>query len=163
MKIKVKSYIFIKSPFLSERDSLVDAITTIKAAYDAGTDVISLNPCNIQRGTLVNELYRQHLFSPPWLWSVLIAVKAAKSLASNLKIICEPTAGGKPRGAHNCGKCDKQILEYIQLLTEDKEIPLNLNEVCECFLNWELILNSPWEILRIRNHPNLKKLNPLSE
>ncbi|MHA2237898.1 MAG: archaeosine biosynthesis radical SAM protein RaSEA [Candidatus Hodarchaeales archaeon] len=163
MGIKVKSYIFIKSPFLNERDSLIDTISTIKAAYEAGTDVISLNPCNIQHGTLVNKLFKQHLFSSPWLWSVLTAVKAAKSIAPDLEIICEPSAGGKPRGAHNCGKCDKEVLNYIQLLIDGKEIPSNLEEVCTCYLNWEILLNSPWELFRIRNHSKLRKLNPLSE
>jgi radical SAM enzyme (TIGR01210 family) len=163
MDIEVKSYIFIKPPFLTERDSLLDSITTIKAAYEAGTDIISLNPCNIQRGTLVHELYKQHKYSPPWLWSVLAIVKAAKSIAPEIEIICEPTAGGKPRGAHNCGKCDKLVLEYIQQIIEGNEIPSNLHQVCECYLNWEILLNSPWEFFRIRNHPKLRRLNPLSE
>ena len=163
MGIKVKSYVFIKPPFLNERDSILDAINTIKAAYNAGTDVISLNPCNIQHGTLANELYKQYLFSPPWLWSVLIIVKTAKSIAPEIDIICEPTAGGKPRGAHNCGKCDKQVLGFIQQTIEGNEIPSNLDQVCECYLNWELLINSPWEYFRIRNHSKLRKLNPLSE
>ncbi len=160
---KIKSYIFIKPPFLTERDAIRDTILTISEVAQIGTDVISINPCNVQNGTLVNELFRQNRYRPPWLWSVLHIIQAATKIAPNTNIICDPTAGGKLRGAHNCGKCDKTVLPLITKAINKEELPADLSQICSCYHRWEIIITTPWEILRTRNISKLQRLSPLRE
>ncbi len=160
---KIKSYIFIKPPFLTERDAIRDTISTISEVALIGTDVISINPCNVQNGTLVNELFRQNRYRPPWLWSVLHIIQVAAKIAPKTTIICDPTAGGKHRGAHNCGKCDKTVMPLLTKAINREELPSDLSKICSCYHQWEIIITTPWEILRTRNLSKLQRLSPLRE
>ncbi len=162
-EVLVKSYIFIKPPFFNEQEAMRDAIKTISDAQKMGTDIISINPCNIQNGTLVYELFRKDEYQPPWLWTVLHLVKIANEIAPDTRIICDPTAAGKERGAHNCGKCDKIVLKLIKKAVQREKLPENFSEICSCYLNWEIIMNTPWESFRTRNLSRLRKLSPLKE
>ncbi|MFW9777312.1 MAG: archaeosine biosynthesis radical SAM protein RaSEA [Candidatus Heimdallarchaeota archaeon] len=162
--VRIKTYILIKPPFLTEADSIRDAIQTAIEAAKIGTDIISFSPCTVQSGTLVDFLYRQDRYQPPWLWSVLYIVREIRSLYPSLPIICDPVAAGKPRGAHNCGKCDTQVLEEINRMTASESIPRNLSElsdICTCHYKWIRLVQTPIEIFRSRNLSQLRKSYPL--
>ncbi len=161
--VKIKSYIFIKPPFLTERDAIRDTIITISEVAKIGTDVISINPCNVQNGTLVNELFRQNRYRPPWLWSVLHIIQTATKIAPDTAIICDPSAAGKLRGAHNCGKCDKTVLHLLTKAINKEKLPSDLSQICSCYNKWEIIISTPSEFLRIRNIAKLQRLSLLQE
>jgi radical SAM enzyme (TIGR01210 family) len=164
--IGVKTYILIKPPFLTEAETISDAIETAIAAAKIGTDVISFSPCNVQSGTLVDYIYRQDRYQPPWLWSVLYVVQVIRSLYPSILIICDPIAAGKPRGAHNCGKCDSQVLGEITRLTVPESHPQALSElsaICSCFNKWTRLVQTPIEIFRSRNLSQLRKSYPLED
>lgn len=160
---QVKSYIFVKPPFLTEREAIKDAVLTISEVIRIGTDVISINPCNIQNGTIVNELFRQKRYHPPWLWSVLHIIQTAVKISPEMKIICDPSAAGKLRGTHNCGKCDKTVLSLLKKAINKEELPSDFSKICSCYHRWEIIIATPWEALRTRNVSKLQRLSPLRE
>ncbi|MFX1282254.1 MAG: archaeosine biosynthesis radical SAM protein RaSEA [Promethearchaeota archaeon] len=163
LDVRIKSYIFIKPPFLTEAEAIIDAIKTAHDAVRFGTDVISFNPCNVQNGTLVNLLQKQDRYQPPWLWSVLYIVKIIRQDFPDLEIICEPTAAGKKRGTHNCGKCDTRVSDLISKVINKEQINENLSTICSCFLTWKLLVETPIEVFRSRNLSKLRQLNPLNE
>ena len=163
LDIRIKSYILIKPPFLTERETINDAIKTVQDAVEIGTDVISLNPCNVQNGTLVNLLQKRDRYQPPWLWSVLYIVKIIRDRFPNLKIICEPTAAGKRRGTHNCGKCDKKVVNLINKIINKEQITNDFSTICSCYMKWKVLVETPIEVFRSRNLSKLRRLNPLTE
>ncbi len=139
--IGMRAYVLLKPPLLTERDSLLDAIATIRAAQNMGVTTVSLNPVNIQNDTLVEKLWNRGKYRPPWLWSVLKVLREASSMSDGwMRVVCDPVAGGKRRGAHNCGKCDTEIVEAI------RDFSLNQNPVvlekpsCGCLKQWEHVL-----------------------
>ena len=73
-QMNVKTYVLMKPPFLTEKESLNDCIQTTKdiAPY---TDLISLNPTNVQRHTVVEYLWKRNQYRPPWLWSIVEYLK----------------------------------------------------------------------------------------
>jgi radical SAM enzyme (TIGR01210 family) len=133
--VKVKAYLLLKPPFLTEKEALEDAKESIKKAERAGADRVSINPMNIQRGTLVERLWKSGEYRPPWLWSVVEVLSWASENAK-IPVLSHPTAAGKRRGAHNCGKCDsdvyKGIMAYSQ--TQDKK---HLEMDCDCKNLWK--------------------------
>jgi archaeosine synthase beta-subunit len=53
----VKAYLLLKPPFLTEREAMEDALQSVRDAAQH-VDVISLNLCNVQKGTLVEALWK---------------------------------------------------------------------------------------------------------
>lgn len=163
LDVRIKSYIFVKPPFLTERESIYDTIQTSRKAATIGTDIISFNPCNIQNGTLVHNLFKKDRYDPPWLWSILFIINTVRDEFPEAQILFEPIAAAKPRGVHNCGKCDKKVLHLIDRVINNEKLPKDFKKICTCFQNWKTIVDSPIEFFRIRNISKIRNLDPLNE
>lgn len=138
--VAVKAYLLLKPPFLSERAAIEDVIKSIEdAAYYV--DTISINLCNVQRGTLVHELYINKSYRPPWLWSAVEVLRRGREILSSEKaLICDPVAAGFKRGPHNCGKCDREVAVCIREFSLKQDVDLFKNLYCECFEIWRKTL-----------------------
>ncbi len=135
----VKAYLLLKPPFLSEGVAISDIINSINdVAPYAGT--ISINLCNVQKGTLVEEMFERGDYRPPWLWSAVEVLKNGKEVAPDTVIMSDPVGAGSARGPHNCGKCDKDVAEAIRFfsLTQDTGVFDNLD--CECRELWKKVV-----------------------
>lgn len=130
----LKTYVTIKPLFLTEKESINDCLDTIEK-IDSYTDIISLNPTNVQKNTVVDYLWKRKQFRPAWLWSIVDILKQSKKL-TNAHVKCDIAGGGSIRGAHNCGKCDSIFLKAIAdfSLYKDTNVFKNLN--CECKNRW---------------------------
>jgi radical SAM enzyme (TIGR01210 family) len=131
---RVKAYLLLKAPMLSEGAAIRDAISSAKAA-SLHADMLSLNLCNVQRGTLVERLWERGEYRPPWLWSALEVLKNVPH-----PIICDPVGAGTRRGPHNCGNCDADIAKAIRShdLTQDAGIFDDLE--CKCKSAWRMVV-----------------------
>lgn len=116
--VDLRTYILLKPPFLTEREAVEDAVATAKHAAGSSYS-ISVNAVNVQKGTLVEKLWKDWSYRPPWLWSVLEVVDRCADLGS--KLLCDPVGGGSQRGAHNCGECDQVILDGLKAFTATQE------------------------------------------
>ncbi|MBP7120541.1 MAG: archaeosine biosynthesis radical SAM protein RaSEA [Methanolinea sp.] len=133
----VKAYLLVKPLFLTEAEALGDMITSIHDLSGLA-DMISLNPCTVQRGTELEYYWKKREYRPPYLWSVLSIL-----MMSPVHLTCDPLGGGQPRGAHNCGTCDHQIVKGIRdySLSGDRELLRALyNTPCACREEWEYVL-----------------------
>lgn len=130
----IKTYVLQKPPFLTEKDSIDDCVSTIKKVKDI-TDTISINPTNIQKFTLVEYLWRRKQYRPPWLWSVIDVITKASAITSK-RLQCDIVAGGKMRGPHNCFTCDKKELHAIQSFSLSQDVHLFDEVSCDCRDNW---------------------------
>ncbi|WP_456369324.1 archaeosine biosynthesis radical SAM protein RaSEA [Geoglobus sp.] len=132
---RVKAYLLMKPPLLSEREAIDDVLRSVKDV-SSYADVISLNLMTVHRKTYVEKLWQMKVYRPPWLWS---AVKVLESAGT--EIICDPVAGGKSRGPHNCYVCDDRVVSEIRLfsLTQDRNV---FKTECECREQWELSLEA---------------------
>jgi radical SAM enzyme (TIGR01210 family) len=128
----IKAYILFKPPFLSEYAAISDTFTTIRRCITAGVNTISINPTNIQSHTICEELNKNRMFRPPWLFSLIWLLKHAikPEELSMVRIICDPSAAGKDRGVHNFADSDedKLLMECIRkfVVTQD---PNNLPDI----------------------------------
>lgn len=131
---RVKAYLLLKPPHLSEGQALRDSIASADAARRYA-DVLSLNLCNVQRGTYVERMWERGEYRPPWLWSAVEVLRMVEG-----PIICDPVGAGTRRGPHNCGKCDASIAEAIRnhTLAQDPDVFEDLD--CECKRTWQKVL-----------------------
>jgi radical SAM enzyme (TIGR01210 family) len=136
--VLVKAYLLLKPPFLTEKEALEDAKESIKKAEKSGADRVSINPMNIQRGTLVERMWKSGEYRPPRLWSVVEVLKWASENAS-IPVLSHPTAAGKRRGAHNCGKCDSDVYKGIMAYSTTRDAK-HLELDCDCKNLWKDML-----------------------
>ncbi|MHA2365091.1 MAG: archaeosine biosynthesis radical SAM protein RaSEA [Candidatus Hodarchaeales archaeon] len=153
-----KAYLLLKPPFLTEKEAIEDAVQSIKDTFSSGCKVVSLNPVVIHADTLVDQMYKRDEYQPPWLWSVLEVLKRVHPFKpKDGTLICEVIAGGKERGAHNCGLCDMKVLqeiEYYSLYNKFSPVVDKLDCI-ECKSQWQFVIDN--EGLFIRLKPILKK------
>ena len=134
----IKAYLLHKPLFLTEREALDDMISSIQATARYA-DLISMNPCTVQRHTELERYWRQRAYRPPYLWSVLSVL-----LNSPVHVTCDPVGGGRIRGPHNCGACDMDIVKGIRdySLNGDRElISALLEKECACKEEWQHVLD----------------------
>ena len=134
--MKIKAYLLIKPPFLTEYEAIEDAV---KSAEDVAemVDVISFNPVAIHKKTLVEYLWRTGTYKPPWMWSVVEVLNRTCHLPAH--IVCHPVAVGKRRGVRNCRKCTGMLAGKVQ------DYSLANGEIthdCHCRGEWIKEINS---------------------
>ncbi len=74
------AYIIVKPPFLTEREAIIEAISTAQFATDIGFKRISFEPMSIHAYSLVDALFQNGLYKVPWLWSVVEIAKQCSKL-----------------------------------------------------------------------------------
>jgi archaeosine synthase beta-subunit len=135
----VKTYLLFKPLFLTEGEALADMKRSMRD-ITGYTDMISMNPCTVQRNTELEHYWKRGAYRPPYLWSILSILSDAP-----LHVTCDPLGGGQKRGPHNCGKCDFEIVKGIRdySLNGDRDLIGALLETrCECREEWEYVLES---------------------
>jgi len=134
----VKAYLLLKPLFLTEREAVDDMNSSIRDAVD-DADLISMNPCTVQGHTELEWYWRQGAYRPPFLWSVLSVLNEAP-----VHITCDPVGAGRKRGPHNCGSCDRAIIQGIRdySLNGDRDLIASLLEIeCGCKEEWMYVLD----------------------
>jgi conserved hypothetical protein TIGR01210 len=135
----IKAYLLMKPPFLSEaeaRDDMVDSVRRC-AAVD-GCHTVSMNPCNVQEYTMVNELFRAGGYRPPWLWSVADVLE--RTVDVDAIVVSDPVGHGSDRGAHNCGECDDRVQKAIKDFDLRQDPSVFEQVTCECERTWDLVI-----------------------
>ncbi len=133
----VKAYLLAKPLFLTEREAIDDMISSIRD-LSGMADMISLNPCTVQRNTELELYWKQGAYRPPYLWSILTILSE-----SPVHLTCDPLGGGQERGPHNCGVCDSPLVKGIRdySLTADRDLlSALLATSCSCKEEWEFVL-----------------------
>jgi radical SAM enzyme (TIGR01210 family) len=139
-EFSIKTYLLLKPPFLREREAIFDVLNSIKVLGEQNlTDCISINPVNIQKFTIIEYLFGRRDYRPPWLWSVVEVLRRGSEMLSDSKIrlLSQPTAGGTIRGAHNCGQCDKKVLDSISKFSLNNDPSIFDGLTCSCRSQWE--------------------------
>jgi radical SAM enzyme (TIGR01210 family) len=142
--VHLRTYVFLKPLFLSERESIAQAVETIGHAFAQGSTTVSLEACTVQDFTLVKYLYDQNLYSPPWLWSILEVVKKCTARGKLIVGLFQfyPSPLKVP---YNCPRCSDAVMEAICRYnrTLDTAVFENLN--CQCREKWEAVVNEKKE------------------
>jgi len=135
----VKAYLLMKPPFLSESEAVADMKRSIRrCAGVEGCHTVSMNPCNVQRHTMVEDLFYGDGYRPPWLWSV--AEVLAATAGEDVIVVSDPVGHGSDRGPHNCGECDDRVQRAIKDF-DLRQDPAVFEQVsCACVRTWEAVV-----------------------
>jgi radical SAM enzyme (TIGR01210 family) len=132
----VKAYLLMKPPFLSESEAIADMKRSIRrCAAVEGCHTVSMNPCNVQRHTMVEDLFHDDGYRPPWLWSV--AEVLASTVEEDVIVVSDPVGHGSDRGPHNCGDCDDRVQRAIKDFDLRQDPSVFEQVSCECERTWQ--------------------------
>ena len=109
---------------------------------------------NVQKNTVVEQLWRQGEYRPPWIWSLIDVLVTSRrwldgqpknidtpyGTPGNPVLVSSPSGGGRGRGVHNCGKCDKELLNAVADFSIDQNVEklaLASKNKCDCKKVWE--------------------------
>ncbi|RXK52008.1 archaeosine biosynthesis radical SAM protein RaSEA [Halorientalis pallida] len=136
----IKAYLLMKPPFLSEPDAIEDMKRSVrKCAAVEGCHTVSMNPTNVQRHTMVEDLFHDGGYRPPWLWSVVEVLKSTAD-GEDVIVVSDPVGHGSDRGAHNCGECDDRVQKAIKDFDLRQDPSVFEQVSCDCERTWELVL-----------------------
>lgn len=138
------AYVILKPPFLSESESITEAISTIGFANEIGFERISLEPMTIHGYTLVDVLHKNGLYETPWLWSVIEVLRQC----ANFDV--KPGVGGigyfpvpYEYSQNKCEHCNRNIINAIVAYNKNKDLSVFDNLTCPyCLSKWEQLINS---------------------
>lgn len=129
--MRAKAYLLLKPPYLTEAEAVEDVVRSVEIAAPE-FDCLSVNPVHIQGGTVVEWLFRRGRYRPPWLWSLVEVLRRGAAVRGSARLVSFPTAGGQPRGVHNCGTCDAEVLRAIEAASLDQEFGALETLRCGC-------------------------------
>ncbi len=138
--MSVRTYLLLKPPFMTEAQAIEDTITSALFARPL-SDTISINPINVQSGTEVEALWRKGNYRPPWLWSLVEVLKKAKD-GADIRIFSSPSGAATPRGVHNCGKCDQDVLGAVKRFSFTQDTNEFDGLDCSCKARWKAQLQT---------------------
>ena len=148
--VGIRAYLLFKPPFLNEQTAIEDCAISIQKLVELKINTISINPLNIQKNSLVEYLFYQNRYRPPWFYSLfkcLLKVCKDNDILNSVRIISSPSGAGTKRGIHNCLKreCNefmiKALKEFVLTQNINALIRNDSNFSCDCLLKYQLRKN----------------------
>lgn len=137
--LMVRTYLLLKPPLMQEGRSIDSAVDSVKFAAEF-SDEISINPVNVQKATYVERLWKRSEYRSPWIWSLVEVMKRCAGTV-DCRLMSSPSGGGSQRGVHNCGSCDRKVLDAIESFSYSQNVG-DLNVICECLNTWRSYIDS---------------------
>ena len=137
-KIGIKAYLLFKPPFLNEHAAIDDCSESIKTLINLKVNTISINPLNIQKGSLAEYLWYQNRYRPPWFYSLFECIRSAvnQNNLKSIRLLSDPSGAGTKRGIHNCLKreCNEVMIEMLRKFVLNQDLSV-LNQKQEGLLD----------------------------
>jgi radical SAM enzyme (TIGR01210 family) len=132
--VPLRTYLLLKPPYLTERAAMLDTIASAAFATPY-SESVSINPVNVQAGTMLEDLWRRGDYRPPWLWSLLEVLKA--SARPGVRVFSSPSGAGTRRGVHNCDICDTKAIEALKVFSFSQDVADLEIPACGCRKEWQ--------------------------
>jgi len=139
--VRVRIYVLLKGPFLTEGEAVEDAVASIRFAETLSPSEIHLEPATLQEHTLLYSLYNAGMYRLPWLWSVY---EVLRRVGTESRVYVSPF-NHMPRPAfipENCPECTESVRN---LIIEHYNLTFDLDPLeqyrCSCRKEWEKALS----------------------
>lgn len=117
MGVLTKPLLLVKPPFLTEAEAVNDVLQTVSYCVSRGIDYVDLEVTTVEKHTVVHELWKNNLYRPPWLWSLIdLLQKCRERFGDHAHVYVSPWTYSVESldWARNCGECDAEIVKAIE-------------------------------------------------
>jgi radical SAM enzyme (TIGR01210 family) len=125
-----KAYVMLKPPFLTEKEAILEAVSTVAWLNENNVKDIALCPTRIAEGTVAYDMYKKGLYTPPLLDSIIATLIRIQSKGYNVRVSLSnvDSADFESITAISCDKCRKSIYNAL-LLYNENFTGINLEEL----------------------------------
>ncbi|MCM2464928.1 TIGR01210 family radical SAM protein [Methanoculleus sp. CWC-02] len=117
MGVLTKPLLLVKPPFLTEGEAIDDILRTVAYCVSRGIAYVDLEVTTVEKNTVVHELWKNNLYRPPWLWSLVDLLQQCRErFGDRAHVYVSPWNYSVESldWARNCGKCDAEITGAIE-------------------------------------------------
>lgn len=161
--IDIVPLLLFKPPFLTEYEAIEDYVNSLEYLDKFGFKRIDMEILTVERYTLIFDLWKHNMYTPPKLWSVIEVLKKREEKELKTQLYISPPSYSVPleAKASNCDKCNTVINNAIENFNINGNILELTNIKCLCKEEWlSLLVQSDIdEDLLRRVNDTLKKLN----
>ncbi|MHB8597820.1 MAG: hypothetical protein ACYDER_13530 [Ktedonobacteraceae bacterium] len=133
-----KVYLMIKPPFLSESEAVAETVQSIQYVSSLGYEDVSICPTRIAPYTIVEELARRGMYTPPSLWTTIdILDEVSGHSHARARVACLDVDGKDEDTVypHNCPSCTHAILDALKTFNMTHDLSTINSLVCSCRQN----------------------------
>ena len=138
-------YLLLKPIDTTEAEAIDDLAFSSEKVFSLSRELdlptrIALEPCFIAPETAIEKAYLDGRYRPPWLWSIIEALKRASHLG-RFQVGLSDEGQDTAMAAHNCDNCSGRVRAALARFNVDQNIrPLELLR-CPCQREWELLIS----------------------
>ena len=117
MGVLTKPLLLVKPPFLTDAESIDDVLKTVAYCVSRGIEYVDLEVTTVEKNTVVHELWKNNLYRPPWLWSLVDLLQQCRErFGARAHVYVSPWTYSVESldWARNCGKCDAGFVKAIE-------------------------------------------------
>lgn len=136
--VSMKPLVLMKPPFLTEREAIMDVLSTIDYLSMKGIKYADLEVTTVSKNTIVHELWKSNLYYPPMLWSIIdIVLQYKNKYKEKFNMYISPWSYSVEAidWAKNCGRCDKEVIRSLQQYNNNFSIDNLKDLTCQCKYN----------------------------
>ena len=135
MGVLTKPLLLVKPPFLTEAEAVDDILRTVSYCVSRGIDYVDLEVTTVEKHTVVHELWKNDLYRPPWLWSLIdLLQKCQERFGDRAHVYVSPWTYSVESldWARNCGRCDAEIIRAIEHYNRHFDLAVFEGLDCSC-------------------------------
>lgn len=159
--LQASAFLLIKPPFLTEKEAIDDALTSIRDCFEIGIKDVVMKPVIVFKPSLVGLLYRLKMYRPTWVWSIVHILKESRKTEQYKQIVFSTLTSGDTSslGPKNCPQCTQRLYKLIRLYNIFKKDITFFDRVrCGCKSKWEDSINQTDASLKKRIITEYKQL-----
>jgi len=144
--LRLLTYVLLKPLATGEQEAIEDAVATCRRVADLGQRLggpgrVSLGPCFVARGTVLEAEHLAGRYRPPWLWS---AVEVVRRVAPHVELEFGLSDEGLSlsRVAHNCEACTPRVLAALRAFARSQDPGPLADLSCVCQAEWRAALEA---------------------
>jgi len=130
-----KVYLMIKPAFLTEREAITETVQSIQYVTALGYEDVSICPTRIAPYTVVAELAKQGMYTPPSLWTTIDILNQVDSDSlARARVACLDVDGKDSDTVypHNCPSCTPAILDALKTFNTTRDLSIINSLDCSC-------------------------------
>lgn len=134
------TFLMVKPPFLTEGEAVLDCLKSLQYLTGRGLTHSTLCPTRVAPHTLLHEMHRRGLYSPPWIWSVVEVLRRNADRGGSLPMVntTELKEDRNPDStcAQSCPHCRHELIEGIEQFLFQRKLKLLQDLRCVCWKDY---------------------------